>query len=108
MAFVSNIETMIRERRPRAYRRIESKVNDVSAPDDTRKVARFELKMLLPQIRRDARDTSFGEADRAYMAALVRRIDAWEAERAAMPPRFAGERPGPAGAEPAIGFGAAR
>jgi hypothetical protein len=108
MAFVSNIETMIRDRRPRAYRRIETTVNDVAAPDDTRKVARFELKMLLPQIRRDSRDTSFGEADRAYMSALIRRIDAWEADRAATPPRFGAERPGAETGQPAIGLGAVR
>jgi hypothetical protein len=101
MNFVTNIETKLKDRRPRTYRRLEATVNDASAPEDTRRVATFELKMLLPQIRRDMSDASFGEADRLYMAALIRRIDARQAERGSLPLRFIAGLAALAGTKPA-------
>jgi hypothetical protein len=78
----------LKAQRPRAYRRLETTVNDGMAPEHARKVAKYELKLLLPQMRRDAADESFSASDRAFMLALARRVEAWQQNRSSLPARL--------------------
>jgi hypothetical protein len=60
--------------RPGTYRRLDATANDRWAQEADRRVAKLRLQMQLPQMRRDARDGRYSDAERAFIAGLIQRI----------------------------------
>jgi hypothetical protein len=77
MGVLYPLEARFRTYRPGVYRRLETMVNDPGAQDADRKVAKLNLQMRLPQMRRDANDQAFSEAERRFISALIGRVEGW-------------------------------
>jgi hypothetical protein len=52
-------------------------IDDPGAAEPDQTITKNDLRMRLPQMRRDSQNEQFSASDRAFISALVLRVEAW-------------------------------